>query len=123
MVKTKSIQMTAKAALCLALLEGKVLNVKNVFNTIGLTNASREIRRMVEIPFSVEVSRTPRTGKNRYGVVIIWTDYYLRKSKHNGPGIARMVHYCQVHIGTITQCKTDKELKQYTQTRLFLDTL
>jgi hypothetical protein len=87
--------MTAKAALCIALLEGRVLNVKNVFKTIGLTNAGREIRRMVEIPFSVQVSRTHRKGKNKYQEDIIWIDYRLNKSEHNQEGIKKMIEYCE----------------------------
>ncbi len=77
----------------MALLEGRVLNVKNVFRDIGLTNAAREISRMVEIPFSVEVSRTPRKGKSRYGCDVTWIDYRLNKSERNQPGIQRMIEY------------------------------
>lgn len=115
--------MTAKVALCLALLEGCVWNVKNVFETIGLTNASREISRMVEQVFDVEVSRTPRKGKNRYGGEVTWVDFRLNKSDRNKPGIARVVDYCQKHIGTMNQCKTEKERTIFVQTSLFLDTL
>lgn len=89
--------MTAKAALCKALLDGQVLNVKNVFRNIGLTNAAREISRMVEAPFGVEVSRTNKTGKSRYGSEVTWIDYYLVKSEHNLPGIAKMVAYIEKH--------------------------
>jgi hypothetical protein len=87
--------MTAKAALCKALLEGRVLNVKNVFNTIGLTNCAREISRMVEKPFSVEVSRTPRKGKNRYGGEVTWVDYRLNRSEYNMNGIIKMERYVE----------------------------
>lgn len=106
--------MTAKAALCMALLEGRVLNVMNVFNTIGLTNASREISRMVEIPFSVEVSRTPRKGKNRYGGEITWIDYRLNKSERNLPGIEKMKEY-------VKSQRTDKEAAVLKQQSLFLN--
>lgn len=87
--------MTSKAALCMALLEGRVLNVKNVFRTIGLTNASREISRMVEKPFGVIVSRTPREGKNRYGMKVTWCDYRLNRSEHNMNGIIKMERYVE----------------------------
>jgi hypothetical protein len=89
--------MTAKTALCKALLDGNVLNVKNVFRTIGLTNCAREISRMVEKPFDVEVSRTHRNGKSRYGSDVTWIDYYLIKSEHNLPGIAKMEEYINKH--------------------------
>lgn len=79
----------------MALLDGQVLNVKNVFRTIGLTNASREISRMVEKPFGVEISRTPKKGKSKYGQDVTWVDYYLIKSEHNLPGIAKMEEYVQ----------------------------
>lgn len=87
--------MSAKVALCTALLEGRVLNVKNVFKTIGLTNASREISRMIEKPFGVQVSRTHRKGKNKYQEDIIWIDYRLNKSEHNQEGIKKMIEYCE----------------------------
>lgn len=115
--------MTCKVALCLALLEGRVLNVKNVFTEIGLTNASREISRMVEIPFGVIVSRTQRVGKNRYGGTVNWVDYRLNKTKANAVGISKMVEYCKSHIGTMNQCKTEKERTVFVQTSLFLETI
>jgi len=89
--------MNAKTALCIALLEGRVLNVKNVFRDIGLTNASREISRMVEQPFDVEVSRTPRKGKSRYGCDVTWVDYRLNRSEHNINGIIKMERYVEEH--------------------------
>lgn len=87
--------MTAKAALCKALLDGRVLNVKNCFKEIGLTNCSREVSRMVEKPFSVEVSRTPRKGKSRYGCPVTWVDYRLNRSEHNINGIIKMERYVE----------------------------
>lgn len=85
--------MTAKAALALALLEGRVLNVKNCFKTIGLTNIAREIPRMIEKPFGVTVSRTPRTGYNQYKQPIVWVDYRLNTAQHNINGIEAMRTY------------------------------
>lgn len=90
--------MTAKAALCKALLEGNVLNVKNCFKTIGLSNCAREISRMVEEPFGVEVSRTPMKGKSKYGTTVTWVDYYLLKSKRNLDGIKKMKKYIKEQI-------------------------
>lgn len=85
--------MTAKAALCKALLDGRVLNVKNCFTTIGLTNCAREIGRSVERPFGVKVSRTPREGKSRYKQVVTWMDYRLNKTPYNQDGIKKMMEY------------------------------
>lgn len=39
--------MNARTALCMALLEGKVLSVANCFKEIGLSNIARELPRMV----------------------------------------------------------------------------
>lgn len=103
--------MTAKAALCKALLDGKVLNVKNCFALIGLTNCSREISRMVEDDFDVKVSRTHRVGVSRYGQAVTWTDYRLNKTEYNRPGIEKMIEYVNKQAGTIV-VRTDKEAKQ-----------
>ena len=91
-------KMTAKAALCYALLDGKVLNVKNCFETIGLTNCSREISRMVEKDFGVEVSRVPMEGYSKYGQKVTWVNYRLNRTKQNQPGIQKMVEYVQKNI-------------------------
>lgn len=93
--------MTAKAALCLALLEGRVLNVGNCFREIGFTNIAREIPRMVEKPFSVEVSRTPKTGKNRYGSPISYTNYRMNLTFYNSTGIEKMRKYVEDNGGKV----------------------
>ena len=69
---------TAKAALAEALLTGHVINIKNCFSMIGITNAPREVSRMIEKDFGVEVSRTPRNGKSRFGGSVTWYDYRLK---------------------------------------------
>ena len=87
--------MNAKTALCMALLDGRVLNVSNCHREVGLTNIAREIPRMVEDEFHVEVSRTPRSGKNRYGSPTSYVDYRLNHTEHNKEGIALMRQYVQ----------------------------
>lgn len=77
----------------MALLEGRVLNVRNCAKEIGLTNIGREIPRMIEDPFGVIVSRTPKVGKNRYGQESHYMDYRLNKTEFNQPGIAKMKEY------------------------------
>ncbi len=117
--------MTAKCALAMALLEGRVLNVKNVFETIGLTNCSREISRMIEQPFGVQVSRTRREGKSRYGQPVNWTDYRLNKSEHNKEGIEKMRTYIHEQLTKMPAPKTDREAKQakiYQQQQMFINT-
>jgi hypothetical protein len=90
--------MTAKAALCKALLDGEVLNVKNCFTKIGLTNCSREISRMVEKDFDVIVSRSPMKGKNRYKGIVHWVDYRLNNTTYNKKGIKKMKEYVAAQI-------------------------
>lgn len=114
--------MNAKAALCMALLEGRVLNVKNVPKLIGLTNCAREISRMIEEPFGVSVSRTQKSGKSRYGTEVRWTDYRLNHTEYNGPGIQKMKEYVLAHRGSLESCTTDTEYKNHKQQSLFLNT-
>jgi hypothetical protein len=92
--------MNAKSALIKALLDGKVLSIKTCFETIGLTNIGRELPRMVEKPFGVVVSRTPMTGKSRYGSKITYTNYRLNKTEQNIEGIKKMMAYLANHSFT-----------------------
>lgn len=109
--------MTAKAALAKALLDGRVLNVKNCFETIGLTNCAREISRMVEQPFGVQVSRAQREGRSRYGQPVVWVDYRLNRTEYNAEGIEKMKKYITEQIGGVNP-KTDKQAKQLSQSGL-----
>lgn len=104
--------MTAKAALCKHLLAGKVLNIKNCFDLIGITNAPREISRAVEKPFGVIVTRIPRNGKSRYGQPCTWFDYKLERNEHNLSGITKMAEYIAAQGGLLQSgAKTEKEAK------------
>lgn len=85
--------MNKKTALVKALLDGRVLNVKNCFDTIGYSNIAREIPREVEKVFGVEVSRTEKTGTDRYGNRSVWVDYRLNKTEYNREGIKKMREY------------------------------
>lgn len=105
--------MSARYALVKALLDGRVLNVKNCFKEIGLTNIAREIPRYIEQPFQVEVSRARREGKNRYGFPVTWMDYRLKNSEHNKEGIQKMKDYCEKHkSNTLPSQKETKPLLQ-----------
>lgn len=90
--------MTAKAALCKALIEGKILNIKNCFSLFGITNCSREISRMIEKPFGVMVSRTKREGKSRYGQNVFWYDFRLNSTEYNQEGINKMKEYIKSQL-------------------------
>jgi hypothetical protein len=95
--------MTSKAALCIHLLKGEVVNIGTGFRLLGITNIPREIGRSVERAFGVVVSRSHQEGKSRYNVPCTWVNYRLNKSEHNQPGIAKMIEY-------IKECmKDDKE--------------
>lgn len=110
--------MTAKAALCQALLDGRVLNVKNVFTTIGLTNCAREISRMVEQPFNVRVSRARREGKSKYGQPVTWTDYRLNAGvDYNRDGVLKMKEYVREQRVS-TNPRTQSEVKTLKQATL-----
>jgi hypothetical protein len=89
--------MTSKAALCKVLLEGQVLNIRNIHQLTGFTNAGREIGRAIERKedggFGVKISRDPRSGKNRFGVHCDWMDYRLNKTTYNIEGIKAMKQY------------------------------
>lgn len=90
---------TAKAALCKALLAGEVLSIKNCFNTIGITNAPREISRSIEKPFNVIVSKVRKQGKSKYGKEVTWFEYRLNYAKHNMEGINKMIKYVEDNGG------------------------
>ena len=85
--------MNAKTALAKELLSGNIVNIKNCFKTTGLTNAPREVSRMIERTFGVKVSRDHRKGKSKYGQTVTWTDYRLNSTKQNLPGIKKMREY------------------------------
>lgn len=112
--------MTAKAALCLAFLEGRIINIKNCFETIGLTNAPREISRMIEKTFGVVISRHQMNGHSRYGQPVTWFNYRLnRDATYNQEGILKMREYVKDQLSKEVP-KTDKELKATTQAQLFI---
>lgn len=114
--------MTSKAALCLALLEGRVLNVSNCFKEIGLSNIGREVPRMIEKPFGVTVSRQPRTGKSRYGQAVSYTDYRLNRSaSYNQAGMILMREYVKLHYPKSGEATTDKQKAALKQQELFLN--
>lgn len=98
--------MTARIALCLALLEGRVLTVKNCFEITGLTNAGREIPRMVEKPFGLVISRLSKVGKSRYGQIVSYTEYRLNKdAQYNQEGLAKLREFVAPYL------KEKKDLK------------
>lgn len=110
--------MTAKAALAKALLDGRVLNVKNCFATIGLTNCAREISRMIEQPFGVKINRVHREGKSRYGQPVTWVDYFLTPNGSNAQGVKKMREYVKKEMENFNPT-TDNQIKSLKQSALF----
>ncbi len=108
--------MTAKCALAKELLSGKVINVKSCFMTVGLTNCSREISRMIEKPYGLIVSRTHMEGKSKHGQPVTWVNYRLNNTPQNQEGIQKLIAYVQEQEGTKTP-KTTKEEKQQAATK------
>lgn len=103
--------MTSKAALCKALLDGKVLNIMNGFKLLGITNVPREIGRSVERAFGVKVSRVNRSSTTRYDQTCNWVDYRLNKTEYNMEGIQKMCDYVNKELGLVSP-KTDKQAKE-----------
>ncbi|MFY7733759.1 MAG: hypothetical protein ACOVSR_09775 [Bacteroidia bacterium] len=82
-----------------SLFKGETINCKVMLNNFGYSNASREIRRKIEIPFELQLKRERMNEKNRYSEVVSFFNYSLnqndrskvariikdlRKSKSNG---------------------------------------
>ncbi len=116
--------MTAKAALCVALLRGDVVNIRTGFIDFGITNIPREISRMIEDEskdgFGVEVSRTPRQGKTRWGRASTWTDYRMNKTDRNLPGIEKMKAYVREQLDS-QPAKTTQQVKKYQQIKMMFE--
>ena len=110
--------MNSKAALCVSLLRGDVISIRTGFKELGITNVPREISRSIENDFQVEVSRTKKEGKSRWGVPCYWFEYRLNRSEHNLPGIELMKEYFKKHINN--NPKTDKEAYAYKQAQMLL---
>ena len=115
--------MTSKAAIALALLEGKVLSIKNGFDLFGVTNIPREIGRSIEREedggFGVQVSRVERNGFSRYGQPVRWMEYRLNRTDYNKEGIEKMKAYVKEQMQSMPP-KTTKEAKVLRQANLFV---
>lgn len=85
--------MTQIAHICKHLLEGNVLSIMDGFKLFGCTNIPRELSRSVEQKFGVQISRTPKKFKSRYGHVGEYYQYRLNKTEYNKEGIKAMKQY------------------------------
>ena len=112
--------MTAKASLCKAFLDGRVVNCANIFVLTSLTNCSRECIRMIEKPFGITLTRTERNGRSRYDSPTNWIDYSLAHTPMNKDGIMKMREYVNKESNGGTDfVKTPKTERDYTPLYLF----
>lgn len=72
--------MTRQQALLTHLKTGGKLSIKTAYNYFGVSNISREIRRLVEKPFNIELIREKKHGKTKYGSPCVWYEYSASKS-------------------------------------------
>lgn len=72
--------MTRKEALIRHLLSGRKVSIKTAYTLFGISNISREIRRLVETPLGVELKRDLKTGKTKYGQSCYWFEYSVTPS-------------------------------------------
>lgn len=82
--------MTRQQALATYLLTGKPVSIKNGYNYFGISNISREVIRLIEKPFGVQLTRTKKEGKTKYGTYCTWLEYILLPTKLNSKGINAM---------------------------------
>ena len=82
--------MTRQQALATYLLTGKPVSIKNGYNYFGISNISREVIRLIEKPFGVQLTRTKKEGKTKYGTYCTWLEYILLPTKLNAKGINAM---------------------------------
>ncbi len=59
---------TRQKALALHLVRGGKVSIKTAYNYFGISNISREIRRLIENPFGVELNREQKQGKTVHRV-------------------------------------------------------
>lgn len=72
--------MTRQEALLTHLKTGGKLSIKTAYTYFGVSNISREVRRLVEKPFDIELIREKKHGKTKYGSPCVWYEYTASKS-------------------------------------------
>lgn len=110
--------MTQVAAICQALLEGKVLSIMTAFKMFSCTNLPREVSRGIEQKFQVRISRVRRDFVSQYGNKPgYFYEYRLNKTApENKEGIRLMRDYVAEQISSIPQNALDKTIvRQYTR--------
>jgi hypothetical protein len=64
-----------QTALLQYLKKGFKVSIKTAYITFGISNPSREIRRLVETPLGIELKREKCTAKTKYGSTCTWLEY------------------------------------------------
>lgn len=57
------------------LIKGKKLSIYNAFTKFGISNISREVGRLIEKPFGIELKREKKVGKTQDGEPCYWFEY------------------------------------------------
>lgn len=111
--------MNATAAISKAFLDGKVLSIKTGFRDFGVTNLPREVSRLIEKRFGVQLARVPKAGKTKYDVPCRWFEYRLPKTEYNKDGIERMREYVGKHFGQVAKPSGPEGFKDRNQLNLY----
>ena len=64
-----------KVALYKHLLYNGTLSIKTAYTDFGISNISREVRRLIEIPLDTELKRVLKKGATLYGEPCYWFEY------------------------------------------------
>jgi hypothetical protein len=51
------------------------ISIRSAYVNFGVSNPSREIRRLVEVPLGIELRREKGKAKTKYGSTCTWTIY------------------------------------------------
>lgn len=76
-----------------SLLKGEVISILTGFQRFFITNVPREIGRLIERQFLVEIDKKQKNFKNKDGESGYYFEYRLLRTPTNLPGIERMEKY------------------------------
>lgn len=68
-------KITRQVALLKHLVKGGKLSIKNSYLHFGISNISREVVRLVEVPLGMYLVREKKTAKTKYGTSCYWFEY------------------------------------------------
>lgn len=71
-----------KKKLAKHLVDGNPISIINAFEDLGIKNVSKEIRRLIEIPFELECIRVEKIAFTKVGQKK-FTQYELYRTKYN----------------------------------------